>query len=227
MRRFYSAVVTLLIAAAATCPLGAQQRTTPVEVKNAPTVSISTSGNTVKVDSVANTVKIDSSTNTVKAQQAGTWNVGLTGTPAVSISGTPTVGISSTANTVQTPTLSRTAQLFVTDKVIPDGSDLSSAFFSCSAYKEIRVIVRSSSNSSNQLAAIAFAGPGAQTTMIGTCRFGLGASSLISGQGFEQYGYTCAFSVPVMGATVQIKIINQSGADVTVFANQSWLHMVN
>jgi len=97
----------------------AQQRTTPVEVTNTPTVGISPSANSVtlsgtpavsfdpfnnfvRLDGTHNTVKIDGTVNGVQAVQSGAWSVGISGIPTVGFSTLEnTVKFDSTANTVK------------------------------------------------------------------------------------------------------------------------------
>ncbi len=201
-------IVVAAVILAAAMPAAAQERTTPVEVKNSPTVGISSSANTVKIDGAA---------NGVKAEQSGAWSVGIAGTPAVSISGTAdvnatqagtwNVGIVDTANTVKSPTLSKTLQFWAADQTLGNAASLSSPIVACAGFKEARVVLTSSSSAN---------------TLTAQVRFGL-----VTGGNFVKAGYTCAFTVPVMGQQMQIHVINQTGGDVTLYNNGCWAHLVN
>ncbi|GEM_PF-2951277 len=221
-------IVVAAVILAAAMPAAAQERTTPVEVKNSPTVGISSSANTVKIDGAA---------NGVKAEQSGAWSVGIAGTPAVSISGTAdvnatqagtwNVGIVDTANTVKSPTLSKTLQFWAADQTLGNAASLSSPIVACAGFKEARVVLTSSSSANTLTAQVRFWGAGAAFTTLGACTFGGTDGGLVTGGNFVKAGYTCAFTVPVMGQQMQIHVINQTGGDVTLYNNGCWAHLVN
>lgn len=77
----------------------AQGRTTPVEVKNSPSVMINPAGSGVKASQGGDWAV--SIVGTPSVSQSGTWSVGITNTPNVSVSNSPTVKIDATTNTVK------------------------------------------------------------------------------------------------------------------------------
>ena len=94
MKKHFIKCIAAIALAVCVSAVSAQTRTTPVTVQNTPSVSIFNVP-TVKFDPTGNmvqsqqsgawTVGINPAQNTVNAvaTQAGTWNVGITGTPMV------------------------------------------------------------------------------------------------------------------------------------------------
>ena len=137
------------------------------------------------------------------------------------------MGIVDTANTVKSLTLSTTLQFWAADQTVGHTASLTSPAIACTGFKEARVVLTSSSSTTTLTAQVRFWGAGTAFTTLGACAFGGTDGGLVTGGNFVKTGYTCAFTVPVMGQQMQIHVINQTGGDVTLYNNGCWAHLVN
>lgn len=118
-------------------------------------------GDNISIQQDGNDITLSATTipNPLPVSQSGAWNVGISGTPTFNVdstqntvksqqSGMWTVGISSTINTVKTPTVSNSIQLFPSSQTLANGTDISTSF-DCSGFRELRGAISLYSHSGN------------------------------------------------------------------------------
>lgn len=157
--------------------------------------------------------------------------MGIGGTPSVSVVNTPIVGISSAANVVSTPTVSSGVKLFTsTNPVIPSPGQLSSPYFTCTGFREVRVVVKFSMAGSPSLLKIfpeysQTPGGGVLTPGYVTCD--TPSDPIVKHANFVQSGGVCVFTLPVLSTSMYLLFQNESGSNVTIDSDRTWVWLVN
>ncbi|MHB9036612.1 MAG: hypothetical protein ACYC64_08085 [Armatimonadota bacterium] len=196
-------------------------------------------------------VTISSPGNTVQAQQSGTWDVGVVGTPNVSVTNSPnvsvintpsvnvantpnvsvanspTVKIDSTSNTVKAPTQSNTVQLWSENQTVAPLSFLYGPTITCSGYKELRVVIRTSTSNPSGLSVYYRCRIGMAWVALGSATWNTPAHSITDAANFVPVSNTCMFTVPVMSDQCDIYLYNGSSTNTYTISSYSWVYLVN
>ncbi|MCE5198854.1 MAG: hypothetical protein ABFD54_00290 [Armatimonadota bacterium] len=206
----------------------AQTRTTPVEVKNAPSVKIDATANTVKMDPSGNSVKIDPTANTV--QVSGTTSVNVANTPTVSVGNSPVVKIDSTQNTVKTPAQS-TIISFATPSIplAANGGTLSSPLINCAGYREMRIvstIPSACASPENIHIDVRFrAQYSGAYALFGTGSFATATTQMTPYANFTQSNLVAYMSVPIVSDYARVDIVNKQTYSISI--SDAWVYLLN